>query len=175
MIFTLSKPFYKSMNSEPITEIDIDFDRLTAKDYIDSFSNQNGNEVDLIAYGKLGFQQAKNLIAKAMGCIPEALDDISLLDYHKLEQMCFNWFLSTEFSENEEVKFDNISVKDYIAIRSQNSLSDGSYLSNRASAKTRIAIISFATKKKINELETTPIREYIALDIQCASFFSILV
>ena len=76
MLFTLSKPFQKTMNSESVKEIDIDFDKLTAKDYVDSFSNQDGNELELIAYGKLGFLQSKNLIAKAIGGIPEMLDEL---------------------------------------------------------------------------------------------------
>lgn len=176
MQIKLSKPFTRSMNSEPISEIELNFDKLTAKNYIDSFHNQDGNELELIAYGKLGFLQAKNLIANAIDCVPEMLDDLSIIDYRAIEKECFAWFFSTVYNnEAPKTTFENLGVKDYLAIRSRNAINDGDSLTNKASAKTRESIISFITKKPINEVEAMPIKDYIPLDIQCASFFSELV
>lgn len=176
MQIKLSKPFTRSMNSEPISEIELDFDKLTAKNYIDSFHNQDGNELELIAYGKLGFLQAKNLIANAVDCVPEMLDDLSIMDYRAIEKECFAWFFGAVYNnETPKATFENLGVKDYLAIRSRNAINDGDSLTNKASAKTRESIISFITKKPINEVEAMPIKDYIPLDIQCASFFSELV
>lgn len=175
-VFKFSKPFSRSMNSEPITETDLDFNKLTAKDYIKSFSNVDVNEIDLVAYGKLGFQQARNLIASAIDCIPDMLYDMSIIDYKQLEKACFAWFLHIEVKPEQIIDFENeMTVKDYLTIRSRNALRDGELLSTKASPKTRQDIISFVTKKKIEELEVLPIVEYIPLDIQCASFFSELI
>lgn len=175
MLFTLSKPFQKTMNSESVKEIDIDFDKLTAKDYVDSFSNQDGNELELIAYGKLGFLQSKNLIAKTIGCIPEMLDEMPLEDYREIEKECFAWFFANinQPKDVEMLDFSRMSVKDYLAIRSRNSIQETT-IGTMAGAKTREMLISFMTKKKTEELEAMTIKDYLLLDIQCASFFSTL-
>ena len=175
MLFTLSKPFYKSINSEPIKEVEINFDELKAKDYIDSFQNLPGNELDLVAYGKMGFLQGQKLIASAIGCIPEMLDEMPLEDYREIEKECFAWFFASinQDKKIETLNFFEISTKDYLAIRSRNSIQE-STIGTMAGAKTREMLISFITKKKIEELEAMPIKEYLILDIQCASFFSTL-
>jgi len=173
MLFKFSQPFVRTMNSEAITEIEIDFNKLTAKQYIESYSNMDKRELDLIAYGKLGFRQAKNLIASAVDCIPEMLDSLPLIpDYKELEKECFLWFATENFDSDEELDFNKITLDTYLSIRSENVLYDMDTLSTKASAKTRMAIISAVSKKSIKELEEMSIKDYIPLDIKCASFFS---
>lgn len=176
MIITLSKPFLRTMNSEPITEIDLDFNKLTAKQYIDSYNNMDQKELDLIAYGKLGWFQARNLIASAVDCIPEMLDEMPLLpDYRTLEKQCFMWFATSNFDSDIELDFNKMGLQTYLSIRSENAMNELDTLSTRASAKTRLAIISSITKKSVQELEEMSINDYIPLDMKCASFFSELV
>lgn len=173
----LSQPFLKTMNGEAVNELEVDFSKITTKQYIESYKNIDSKEIDLIAYGKIGFRQAKNLIAYAIDCIPEMLNSMPLLpDYQKLEKMCFIWSWGVINKQiDESVKFEKISVDQYIKIRSDNALNDLDSVSAKASETTRRDLIACATGKTIEELETMPVEEYIPLDIKCASFFSELL
>lgn len=176
MLIKFSQPFLRTMNSEPIEEIELDFNKLTAKQYVESYTNMDKKELDLIAYGKLGFRQARNLIASAIDCIPEMLDSMPLLpDYRELEKQCFLWFATSNFDSDIELDFNKMGLEMYLSIRSENAMNELDTLSTRASAKTRLEIISSITKKSVQELEEMPINEYIPMDMKCASFFSELV
>ena len=174
-IVELSKPFSKTMNGEPVTELDVDFSKITVKQYIES--NKDVNEVELIAYKKLGWYQSRKLIAYATDCIPETLSELPLIpDYKRLERMCFLWATELFRKEiDEKIKFEKISVDQYLAIRSKNTFEDMDTITTKASATTRRDLIACATGKTIQQLEEMPIEEYIPLDIECASFFSELV
>ena len=98
-----------------------------------------------------------------------------MTDYREIEKECFAWFFVNinQPKDVEMLDFSRMSVKDYLAIRSRNSIQETT-IGTMAGAKTREMLISFMTKKKTDELEAMTIKDYLLLDIQCASFFSTL-
>lgn len=177
-ILKLSKPFLRTMNSEPVNELDVDFSKITTKQYIDSYRDIDSNEIELVAYKKPGFYQMRNLISYAVDCVPNMLDPMPVIpDYKKLERMCLEWLngiFNIEEKENE-VKFETMTVDQYLKIRSKNALMDMDSRIAKASVTTRRDIISCVTGKTIEQIEAMPVEEYIYLDIKCAGFFSEIV
>lgn len=180
-IIELSQPFLKTMNGESVKEIDVDFSKITTKQYIDSYRDIDSNEIELVAYKKPGFYQMRNLIANAINCIPDMLNSMPLIpDYKRLEKMCLIWLWDifnrdTDEKENQKIQFEKITVDQYLKIRSKNALNDLDSPIAKASVYTRRDLISCATGKTIEQLEALPVEEYIFFDVKCASFFSEIV
>lgn len=174
MVFKFQKPFVKNINSEAISEIDLDFNMLNAKDYIECIStaSQDG-EVDLSVAYKLGAKACRNILAKVIGCIPDFINDISLVDFRKLESECMKWFIESVSSNDAEFDFSKITTAQYIDLRSKDAINEVGNVGNVISAKSRLGFISVVTGKTQADLETLPAFEYIPMDIACANFFLI--
>lgn len=172
MKFALSKPFAKSMTEDPVTEIEVDFDSLTGKDYIECVDEAiREGETDMAALYKPAPKIVFGLLAKAVGCIPDMLNGMFFGDYQRLERKALVWFAETAENLKEVPDFSKITTAQYVAVRSRNAANEIANSSLIPCAKARASFIALATGRKQEELEALTAAEYVPLDVTCANFF----